>query len=145
MTLTPRARSALQFAVIEARHQGHPCAGSQHLLLGLPRLGSGAHFSVLQRQGLTLETLADSAGYLGPLSETAREFDGLVLGDSIVRALERASTELAEKSFTYLGADQLLLGLLTEESGGAATLFAAHQLDTASARRQILRGYGIES
>jgi ATP-dependent Clp protease ATP-binding subunit ClpC len=145
MTLTPRAKKALQFAVMEARNLGHPCAGSQHLLLGLSRLGSGVHFSILQSHGLTPETLVDSVGYLGPVAEQTQEFEGFVVGESIVRALERASMELPEQSFTYLGTEHLLLGLLAEELGAAATLFAAHQLDTASARRQIRREYGTEA
>lgn len=142
MTLTPRAKQALKFAVMEARDLGHPFAGSQHLLLGLSRLGSGVHYSILQSHGLTLETLVDTVGYLGPVAERTLEFEGFLVGESIVRALERASAELAERSFAYLGTEQLLLGLLSEESGGAATLFAAHKLDIESVRRVLRREYG---
>lgn len=145
MKLTPRAKQALQFAVIEARYLGHPFPGSQHLLLGLSRLGSGAHFSVLQNHGLTLETLVNSVGYLGPGTEKTLEFEGFHLGESVVRALERAAAELLEGSFVYLGTEHLLLGLLSEASGGAATLFAAHKLDIESARRELRREYGAEN
>ncbi|HEX2186234.1 MAG TPA: Clp protease N-terminal domain-containing protein [Chloroflexota bacterium] len=56
-SLTPRARTALQLAVDEARRLSHSHVGTEHLLLGLLREGSGTAAAVLQGLNLKLEPL----------------------------------------------------------------------------------------
>lgn len=57
LRLTPRARKALEFAIDEARRLRHHYIGTEHLLLGIARAGSGLGFNALESQGLTLEQL----------------------------------------------------------------------------------------
>ncbi len=129
---------ALRRAEAEARGFGHPCAGSQHLVLGLFLLGSGVHFSVLETLGVTADSLRRGIAAAGPVPEETQTIGGVVLGGSAARALERAAQEAAAMSHTYTGTEHILLGLLSEESGGAAALFAAHKVDVAKARQVIV-------
>jgi len=46
-------------------------------------------------------------------------------------------------SHTYNGTEHILLGLLSEKSGGAASLFAAQKVDVARARQVILNEYRL--
>src|SRR5437667_2484020 len=56
-SLTPRAQQALAFARKEADRFNHNFVGTEHLLLGLIRLGQGVAVNVLQKLGLDLETV----------------------------------------------------------------------------------------
>ncbi len=51
---TPRAQQALALARSEAERFNHNFVGTEHLLLGLIRLGQGTAVAVLRRMGLNL-------------------------------------------------------------------------------------------
>ncbi len=57
LSFTPDATQALQLAYAEARHLGDAHIGTEHLLLGLLRLGKGPAYRILQRYGLELRQL----------------------------------------------------------------------------------------
>ena len=52
---TPRAQQVLALASKEAERFKHNYVGTEHLLLGLIKLGQGVAVNVLQRMGLDLE------------------------------------------------------------------------------------------
>ena len=54
--LTPRAQQVLALARKEADRFNHNYVGTEHLLLGLIKLGTGVAVNVLQKMGLDLET-----------------------------------------------------------------------------------------
>ena len=54
---TPRAQQVLALARKEADRFNHNFVGTEHLLLGLIKLGQGVAVNVLQKMGLDLETV----------------------------------------------------------------------------------------
>ena len=54
---TPRAQQVLALARKEADRFNHNYVGTEHLLLGLIKLGNGVAVNVLQKMGLDLETV----------------------------------------------------------------------------------------
>src|SRR5258706_1408452 len=54
---TPRAQQVLALARKEADRFNHNFVGTEHLLLGLIKLGQGVAVNVLQKLGLDLETV----------------------------------------------------------------------------------------
>ena len=54
---TPRAQQVLPLARKEADRFNHNYVGTEHLLLGLIKLGQGVAVNVLQKMGLDLETV----------------------------------------------------------------------------------------
>src|SRR5215210_6548759 len=54
---TPRAQQVLALARKEADRFNHDFVGTEHLLLGLIRLGQGVAVNVLQEMGLDLENV----------------------------------------------------------------------------------------
>ena len=54
---TPRAQQVLALARKEADRFNHNFVGTEHLLLGLIKLGQGVAVNVLQKIGLDLETV----------------------------------------------------------------------------------------
>ena len=54
---TPRAQQVLALAIKEAERFNHNYVGTEHLFLGLIKLGEGVAVNVLQKMGLDLETV----------------------------------------------------------------------------------------
>src|ERR1700737_4200190 len=54
---TPRAQQVLALARKEAERFNHNYVGTEHLLLGLIKLGQGVAVNVMQKMGLDLKTV----------------------------------------------------------------------------------------
>src|SRR5579864_9713832 len=54
---TPRAQQVLALARKEAERFNHNYVGTEHLLLGLIKLGQGVAVNVIQKMGIDLETV----------------------------------------------------------------------------------------
>ena len=54
---TPRAQQVLVLGKREAKRFGHGYVGTEHLLLGLIKLGQGVAVAALQAMGLDLDTV----------------------------------------------------------------------------------------
>jgi ATP-dependent Clp protease ATP-binding subunit ClpC len=68
---TPRAQQVLVLARKEAERFNHNYVGTEHLLLGLIKLGQGVAVNVLQKMGLDLETVRlEVEKHVGPHPET---------------------------------------------------------------------------
>jgi ATP-dependent Clp protease ATP-binding subunit ClpC len=57
LDLSPGTQQVLEYAVDEARRMGHHYIGTEHLLLGLVRLGEGVAMDVLRKLGVTAEQI----------------------------------------------------------------------------------------
>ena len=57
LDLSPGTQQVLEYAVEEARRMGHHYIGTEHLLLGLVRLGEGVALDVLRKMGVTPEQI----------------------------------------------------------------------------------------
>ena len=67
---TPRAKELLALALKEAKRLNHAYVGTEHLLLGLIKLGQGVAVKVLQRMGLDLERVRiEVEQHIGPHPE----------------------------------------------------------------------------
>ena len=127
MKTTPRCKQAVNYAMASAARVGHPNVSSAHLVLGLLTLRGGVGDSVLRKFGLSVEFVE---AYLSCQRSQAT--------DSATSALERAVVEAQARHHTYLGVEHLVLGILAEERGEAADLFASVHADRESMRRIIM-------
>src|SRR6516164_4364180 len=67
---TPRAKEVLALTLKEAKRFNHAYVGTEHLLLGLIKLGQGVAVNVLQRMGLDLERVRmEVEKHVGPHAE----------------------------------------------------------------------------
>ena len=97
----------------------------------------GVADNVLRESGLSVQSVE---GYLSSRRTSVEESttqDGVVLGRSALLAFERAEAQARARQFTDLGIEHLLLGILAEETGEAADLFASVHIDRESMRRTI--------
>src|SRR5712671_2043939 len=136
---TPRAQQVLALARKEADRFNHNFVGTEHLLLGLIKLGQGVAVNVLQKMGLDLETVrmeVEKQVGTGP--------DQKIVGNvphtpRVKKVLALASKEAKALNHTYVGTEHILLGLLREGDGVAARVLKNLDVDIEQTRQEILK------
>ena len=129
MRTTPRCAQALTYAKESLARFGHSHMTSAHLILGLLMLRSGIPFNVLQGFGLSIESVEGYLSLLRLCTQESTLHDGVPVGESVRTAVARGEAEAQARQHTYLGTDHLFLGILAEENGEAADLFASVHID----------------
>src|SRR5208337_407145 len=136
---TPRAQQVLALARKEADRFNHNVIGTEHLLLGLIKLGQGVAVNVLQKMGLDLETVR-----MAVEKKTGTGPDQKVIGNipytpRVKKVLALASKEAKALNHTYVGTEHILLGLLREGDGIAAQVLKDLDVDIERTRQEILK------
>ena len=142
---TPRVRRAFTLAREEAGQRNQPSLETQHVLLGLIRMGQGVAADVLIKIGVNAETVAarmEEPASSGPAAKVAEPppFAPLVR-----EVLAFASEEASGLDHTYIGTEHILLGLLRQPHGGAARIFKELYVDMNALRQQILIAFEVKT
>lgn len=117
---TPRAQQVLALARKEADRFNHNYVGTEHLLLGLIKLGQGVAVNVLQKMGLDLETVRmEVEKQVGSGPET-KMVGNVPYTPRVKKVLALAGKEAKALNHSYVGTEHILLGLLREGEGVAA-------------------------
>ena len=144
---TDRARKVMQLANQEAQRFNHEYIGTEHVLLGLVKEGSGVGANVLKnldvdlrKVRLEVEKLVKSGPdmvTMGKLPQTPRA----------KKVIEYAIEEARNLNHNYVGTEHLLLGLLREHDGVAAQVLMNLGLKLEEVREEVLNllGAGVES
>src|SRR5215472_1256556 len=136
---TPRAQQVLALARKEADRFNHNYVGTEHLLLGLIKLGQGVAVNVLQKMGLDLETVRmEVEKQVGSGPET-KMVGNVPYTPRVKKVLALAGKEAKALNHSYVGTEHILLGLLREGEGVAARVLKSLELDIERTRNDILR------
>ena len=136
---TPRARKVVELARAEARRFHHNYVGTEHILLGLIKLGEGVAVNVLGRMGLDLKSVrAAVEKQVGPGPEEAKQPDTIPLTPRVQKVMAHAQTEARSLGHAYVGTEHILLGLLKEGEGVAARVLLTLNVDLERCRKEIL-------
>src|SRR6187549_520077 len=140
---TPRAQQVLALARKEADRFNHNYVGTEHLLLGLIKLGQGVAVNVLQKMGLDLETVRmEVEKQVGSGPET-KMVGNVPYTPRVKKVLALAGKEAKALNHSYVGTEHILLGLLREGEGVAARVLksTSNERATRSSKSsiQILR------
>src|SRR6266542_3624540 len=136
---TPRAQQVLALARKEADRFNHNYVGTEHLLLGLIKLGQGVAVNVLQKMGLDLETVRmEVEKQVGSGPETKIVGNGPYTPRG-KKVLALAGKEAKALNHSYVGTEHILLGLLREGEGVAARVLKSLELDIERTRNEILK------
>ena len=114
---TPRAQQVLALARKEADRFNHNYVGTEHLLLGLIKLGQGVAVNVLQKMSLDLETVrmeVEKQVGSGPETKTP---GNIPYTPRVKKVLALAGKEAKALNHSYVGTEHILLGLLREGDG----------------------------
>src|SRR5690242_14082952 len=143
---TDRARKVMQLANQEAQRFNHEYIGTEHILLGLVKEGSGVAANVLKNLDVDLrkirlevEKIVQSGPdmvTMGKLPQTPRA----------KKVIEYSMEEARNLNHNYVGTEHILLGLLREQEGVAAQVLMNLGLKLEEVREEVLNllGHGME-
>ncbi|GIK15126.1 MAG: ATP-dependent Clp protease ATP-binding protein [Planctomycetota bacterium] len=139
---TDRARKVMALANQEAQRFNHEYIGTEHILLGLVKEGSGVGANVLKnldvdlrKVRLEVERMVKSGPEMvtmGKLPQTPRA----------KKVIEYAIEEARNLNHNYVGTEHLLLGLLREQEGVAAQVLMNLGLKLEDVREEVLNLLG---
>src|SRR5262244_348631 len=136
---TPRVQQVLALASKEAKRFNHNYVGTEHLLLGLIKLGQGVAFNVLQKMGLDLERVRmEVEKHVGSPPET-KMIGNIPYTPRVKKVLALAAKEAQALNHSYVGTEHILLGLLREGEGIAAQVLRSLEVDPARMQNEILK------
>lgn len=136
---TPRAQQVLALARKEADRFHHNYVGTEHILLGLIKLGQGVAVSVLQKMGLDLETVRAAVEKQVGTGQESKTPGSIPYTPRVKKVLALAGKEAKTLNHSYVGTEHILLGLLREGEGVAARVLKSLDIDIERTRNEILR------
>ncbi len=125
---TPRAQQVLALARKEADRFNHNFLGTEHLLLGLIKLGQGVAVNVLQKMGLDLETVRMEVEKQVGTGPDQKMIGNIPYTPRVKKVLALASRKPSElRNHTYVGTGaHPALTLLREDDGVAVRRYCAN-------------------
>ncbi len=135
---TPRAQQVLALARKEADRFNHSYVGTEHLLLGLIKLGQGVAVNVLERMGLELESVRIEVEKEVGSGPPQKSPGNIPYTPRVKKVLALANKEAKSLNHSYVGTEHLLLGLLREGEGVAARVLKRLDIDIQRTRNEIL-------
>jgi thiamine-phosphate pyrophosphorylase len=139
---TDRARKVMQLANQEAQRFNHECIGTEHILLGLIKEGSGVAAHVLRNLDMDLRKMRVEVEKLvsggldtvttGKLPQTPRA----------KKAIEYSMEEARNLNHNYVGTEHILLGLLRERECVAAQVLVNLGVNLENVREEVLNLLG---
>jgi len=136
---TPRAQQVLALARKEADRFNHNYVGTEHILLGLIKLGQGVAVNVLQKMGLDLETVRMEVEKQVGTGPDTKVTGNIPYTPRVKKVLALASKEAKALHHSYVGTEHILLGLLREGDGVAARVLKSLEVDIERARQEVLK------
>ena len=134
---TDRARRVMRLANQEARRFRHEDVGTEHILLGLIREGSGAGATVLKNLGVDLLHVFVEVEKLSPSGPAPATESKRPQTPRARKAVEHAMNEARSLKHEAVGTEHLLLGLLCEEEGAAAQMLMNLGVTLDEARAEV--------
>ncbi|MBN2479209.1 MAG: ATP-dependent Clp protease ATP-binding subunit [Parachlamydiales bacterium] len=136
---TNRAKQVIKLAKKESQRLNHNYLGTEHILLGLLKLGQGIAVNVLRNMNLNYDTIrAEVEKIVGFGPETGGYSDPALTG-KVKKVFEFANEEASNLNHNYVGTEHLLLALLRQSDGVAAQVLENMSIDLKEVRKEILK------
>jgi ATP-dependent Clp protease ATP-binding subunit ClpC len=143
---TERARKVMALANQEAQRFNHEYIGTEHILLGLVKEGSGVGANVLKNLGVDLHKVRMEVEKLVKAGPDMVTMGKLPQTPRAKKVVEYSIEEARNLNHNYVGTEHLLLGLLREHDGVAAQVLMNLGLKLEEVREEVLNllGAGAE-
>src|ERR1700756_5412806 len=144
---TDRARKVMQLANQEAQRFNHEYVGTEHVLLGLIKEGSGVAANVLRNLDVDLRKIRNEVEKIVQAGPEMVTMGKLPQTPRAKKVIEYAIEEARNLNHNYVGTEHLLLGLLREQEGVAAQVLMNLNLKLEEVREEVLTllGHNMES
>jgi len=147
---TDRARRVVVLAQEEARMLDHNYIGTEHILLGLTRVGEGYAARALESLGISLDAVRQQVEeIIGRGQEVPSGH--IPFTPRAKKVLELSLRESLQLGHNYIGPEHMLLGLVREGDGVAAQILVKLGADPNRVRQQVIelvhgyQGQDVES
>ncbi|MBL8856497.1 MAG: ATP-dependent Clp protease ATP-binding subunit, partial [Planctomycetaceae bacterium] len=143
---TDRARKVMQLANQEAHRFNHEYIGTEHILLGLVKEGSGVAANVLRNLDIDLRRIRNEVEKLVQSGPDMVTLGRLPHTPRAKKVLEYSMEEARNLNHNYVGTEHVLLGLLREQEGVAAQVLMNLSMKLDDVREEVLNllGHGLE-
>jgi ATP-dependent Clp protease ATP-binding subunit ClpC len=144
---TDRARKVMQLANQEAQRFNHEYVGTEHVLLGLIKEGSGVAANVLRNLDVDLRKIRNEVEKIVQAGPEMVTMGKLPQTPRAKKVIEYAIEEARNLNHNYVGTEHLLLGLLREQEGVAAQVLMNLNLKLEEVREEVLNllGHGMDA
>ncbi len=135
---TNRARKVLALANQEAQRFKHEYIGTEHILLGLVKEGSGVGATVLKNHDVDIKKLRLEVKKLVKSNPDMVTMGKLPRTPRAKKVIEYAIEEARSHNHTYVGTEHILLGLFRENKSTAAQVLMNLGLKLEDVRQEVL-------
>jgi len=136
---TNRAKQVIKLAKKEAQRLNHNYLGTEHLLLGLLKLGQGVAVNVLRNLSIDFETVRAEVEKLVGFGPEIQVYGDPALTGKVKKVFEYANEEASNLNHNYVGTEHLLLGLLRQTEGVAAQVLENLNVNLKEVRKEVLK------
>ncbi|CDR32876.1 ATP-dependent Clp protease ATP-binding subunit [Criblamydia sequanensis] len=136
---TNRAKQVIKLAKKEAQRLNHNYLGTEHILLGLLKLGQGVAVNVLRNLNIDFETVRSEVEKLVGYGPEIQVYGDPALTGKVKKVFEYANEEAANLNHNYVGTEHLLLGLLRQTDGVAAQVLENLNVNLKEVRKEVLK------
>ena len=143
---TDRARKVMQLANQEAQRFNHEYIGTEHMLLGLVKEGTGVAANVLKNLEVDLRKIRIEVEKLVQSGPEMITMGKLPQTPRAKKVIEYSMEEARNLNHNFVGTEHILLGLLREQEGVAAQVLMNLGLKLEEVREEVLNllGNGLE-
>ena len=140
-----RVQQVIQYSREEALRLGHDFIGTEHLLLGIIRLGDGLAVQILHNLGSDLEEIRENVEEMVDTSKGTMKIGNIPFTKRAEKVLKVSYIEGKNYSSDIIGTEHLLLALLKEEDSMAAQVLHGFNVTYDAVKGELenlLRGSG---
>jgi ATP-dependent Clp protease ATP-binding subunit ClpC len=136
---TNRAKQVIKLAKKEAQRLNHNYLGTEHVLLGLLKLGQGIAVNVLRNLNLDYEAVRSEVERLVGFGPEIQVYGDPALTGKVKKVFEYANEEAMSLNHNYVGTEHLLLALLRQSDGVAAQVLENLNINLKDIRKEVLK------
>ncbi len=136
---TNRAKQVIKLAKKEAQRLNHNYLGTEHVLLGLLKLGQGIAVNVLRNMNLDYDAVRAEVEKIVGFGPEIQVYGDPALTGKVKKVFEFANEEAANLNHNYVGTEHLLLALLRQTDGVAAQVLENLNVNLKEVRKEVLK------
>ena len=136
---TARAEKALELANEIALELGHNYIGTEHILYGLSKEGTGVASKVLQNHNISDEDILREIEILIGVGEPLNENESLGFTPRSKRIIENAFVEARKLGSEFIGTEHLLIGIMREGDSVAVRIMMDLNIDPRKLYNEIVK------
>lgn len=136
---TNRAKQVIKLAKKEAQRLNHNYLGTEHVLLGLLKLGQGIAVNVLRNMNLDYEAIRAEVERIVGFGPEIQVYGDPALTGKVKKVFEFANEEASNLNHNYVGTEHLLLALLRQTDGVAAQVLENLNINLKEVRKEVLK------